>query len=181
MSVATRPDRHDAARRFRRRTATAAAAWSIAVTLVALVIVGVAVFGGGRPTIEAGLGSGAAGDSPLRDRIATELGPLLAEPLSGIWAAYRDRAVLWGALALVVVGAASAAIGWWFADDCSAIPPPSVALGASSPRERPPRSRASSSRCPPAGRADRDGSDRAADCHGGAARDPRTITSRARS
>jgi len=34
---------------------------SIAVTLVALVIVGVAVFGGGRTTIEAGLGSGRSG------------------------------------------------------------------------------------------------------------------------
>jgi len=114
VSARNRRDAREAVRRFRRRTATVVAVWSMAVTLVALVVVGVAVFGGEGPGLDAGLGSAGGGGGPLRGTIGAELGPMLAEPLSGIRAAYRDRAVAWGALALVVVGATSGAAGWWY-------------------------------------------------------------------
>jgi hypothetical protein len=86
----------------------------MAVTFVALVVVGVALFGGEGPALDSGLGSRGGEGGPLRERIGAELLPMFAEPLAGIRDAYRDRAIGWGSVALVVVGAASAAAGWWY-------------------------------------------------------------------
>ena len=113
----------EAARSVRQRTALVAAAWSMAVTLVALVVVGMTVLGGDQdaladvelgPDPRSEVAGGRLGGGILRDIVGDELRPLLAEPIARARDDYRERAIATGLSVLVAVGAASGAAGWWY-------------------------------------------------------------------
>jgi hypothetical protein len=115
MAASTRHRQAEATRRLRRRVAIAAAGWSMAVTVVALLVVGMTLFGGASPSIESDLASGTGRGGPLRDLIVSEAAPLVDERISGARDTYRGKAIGASLLVVTAVGAVSGAVGWWWA------------------------------------------------------------------
>lgn len=105
---------------FRRKVAAIAAAWSMAVTMVGLVVVGAMVFDGGATVFDGGAieardASLAARGGPLREALGDRLRPVVEDRAGELQDEYRDRAIVGALLAVSLVGAGSAAAGWWFA------------------------------------------------------------------
>lgn len=100
-------------RAFRRKVAAIAAAWSMAVTVVGLLVVGAMVSDG--DAIEAREATVAVRGGPLREALGDRLQPLVEDRASELRDEYRDRAIVGALLAVSLAGAGSAAAGWWFA------------------------------------------------------------------